>query len=154
MEDLNQQPNKMIPIIVIAGIVVLILVGLVMYMNSRKASITDTITPTPSTSIPVTSVPNNTRPTLIPTVPITYTPDSTGGNIPTFPPEEIVTADQKIELQKRLPVRTADFTISFDYAEDSFLVNLQQPADQSREAFNTWLNTNYPSLDIALFTFQ
>lgn len=60
-------------------------------------------------------------------------------------------SDQKLDLLKKLPFKTAYFTIDFDYVEDKFTVSYNEPKSTSKNMFFSWLSQNYPALKIEDF---
>jgi len=95
--------------------------------------------PTKSSNLPASQF-LSPSPTLIP-------PEADTGALEEQLPKEVADlATQKQELKKKLPVILSGFTITFDYAEDKFVVNLTVPKETSQKAFENWLKTNYPAI--------
>jgi flagellar basal body-associated protein FliL len=64
----------------------------------------------------------------------------------TLPKEIQDLSDQKQTLKKMTPLSQPLFMISFDYSEDKFIVNLNEPKNESQISFYDWKNTNYPNI--------
>ena len=92
----------------------------------------------------------DTFPTLPPLAP-TFTGGLEKQNIPQ---EETDLAVQKRELRQKTPLSEDSFTITFDYANDIFIVTLKEPKDINKKDFDLWLNTNYPNIPLDRFGFK
>lgn len=70
-------------------------------------------------------------------------------------PQEIKNISlQKQDLRSKLPLNLSTFSIDFDYAEDKFVVTLNDPKDQARTEFENWRKANYPALVTSQFNFK
>jgi len=157
------QSDKKIYLIIGAAIIVLILViSVILLLSNRQkpgtqkppiSSGSPTQSPQNSSSLqysqssPLTSPVTN--PTLIPVVPFTGV-----GEDQNISPEETLLATQKQTLRKLMPLDEAGFSLSFDYANDTFQVLLKDPKDSSLSLFNQWLKTNYPALPLDRFSIK
>jgi len=131
----------------IALVVLLILILIIPF--SKKSTNNN---PSPSTNFPTpTSVQTNstdlTNSTSIPA-------DFTGVAEEELPQAVVDAAYQKQDLRKQLPIILTSFKIDFNYAEDKFIVTLNEPKDQSRNEFNLWKNNIYPGIEMNQFNFQ
>lgn len=127
------------------------------------------------TKPPAKPVPTNTPlPTLIPTeiqfassvpkvTPTQGTPPTPTLIPPTFtgafedqhiPQSETDLAVQKSDLRKKTPLTQPGFTITFDYANDQFVVTLNEPKDTNRDQFLQWLQTNYSAIPLDRFNIR
>jgi len=133
-------------LIISAILVVLFLTVLFIPINRGKNEV---IIPTPAEKVvlPTKIIPKTTviSPTLIP--PQT----DTGAREVELPQGVKDLATQKQELRKATPLQLTGFIISFDYAEDKFIVNLQEPKVDTRISFETWLKANYPEIPLDRF---
>lgn len=128
-------------LIIITLVILLVLIGLTTMFNINKKKGQSKVFPSPTPFI------------IIPTT------DSGSLLAPTFtgvrevtPPKEIKDLTrQKADLIDKLPVNEAQFTITFDYTNGVFKVNLKDPKDQNRTAFTQWLQNNYPSIPLDRF---
>jgi hypothetical protein len=62
----------------------------------------------------------------------------------TLPQPTVDMIQQKQNLRLKTPLEEMYFTITFDYGEDKFIVDLKEPKEVSQKEFNQWLSTNYP----------
>lgn len=85
--------------------------------------------------------------------PTSIPPTSTGAK-DEIPKEEIDLSQQKLDLMNKLPLKTDQFTIDFDYNQDRFLVNLSLPKTENKVHFDQWLKENYPAIPYNLFLFK
>lgn len=138
----------------ILGILILILVFLVWFFQRPKStppirSQFSTITPplpTTAVSQPISNTVSIT-PTLVP-------PQFTGGLDVTIPQPTVDASNQKQDLRRKTPYHSDAFDITFDYANDIFIVKLQNPKDTNKVSFATWLKQTYPLIPISNFIFQ
>ena len=143
-----------------AGIfVIIILIILIVPMGNKKTSTTPSQFPTPTgvqapdrfqppTPLVSEAPSTGSSPTLIP-------PHFTGvDSSQVFPPEMIRLSEQKTELRRKAPLEMSFGTISFDYGNDTFIVSLKEPKNESQIAFNTWIKEMYPALTLDQFAFQ
>lgn len=99
----------------------------------------DITQPTPTTiEVRITN-----RPTIAPTF--------TGASDEELPKEEKDLVDQKQALKQKLPLTETVFTITFDYGEDKFIVELAEPKEENRAKFDQWRQTNYPAIPVDRF---
>lgn len=111
-----------------------------------------TLIPTLSYSQPTGAPPGQVKQNVTPTlIPVDYTGAIENQRLPQA--EEDL-ANQKSTLRKKLPLAQPAFIITFDYANDQFLVTLNEPKQTSKTLFIQWLQTNYPAIPIDRFTFK
>jgi heme/copper-type cytochrome/quinol oxidase subunit 2 len=133
--------------ILILFIVVIFLALVVFVLQARKNAPavqepTNTNLPTPTTIEVRTTIPPT--PTEIP-------PTSTGVFEEQLPKAEQDLVDQKQALKSKTPLTNPAFTITFDYAEDKFVVELALPKADSQTKFSQWISTNYPAIPLDRF---
>jgi hypothetical protein len=125
------------------------------------------ITPPPSPTFPPPTssfYQNKTRTTpwptfFIPTTTQTITPnltpkEFTGVKEEPIPQEMVDFSKQKLSLMEKLPLKTTDFSIDFDYDKAKFVVSLNSPKEESQKKFEDWLKNSFPSIPKDLFLFQ
>lgn len=134
---------KMFLILIIILIILFILaLFLPSYLNQK--SITNNIQQTIPTPTLVQVIPSKQPgPTLI-------EPTSTGGQ-EDIPKNVEDSAAQKQNLRRKTPFQGNGFMITFDYANDQFIVALQQPTTTNQELFKNWLKQNYPLIPLNKF---
>ena len=146
---------------IIPGAILVVMVLLVLLLPKKSSQEQPVITPTvvlPS-AIPTISR-NSSSSSSKPVIKITVTPTLVPPNFTgviedqQIPQAETDLAVQKSELRKKLPLTQPTFTITFDYANDQFLVTLSEPKDTSKTKFNEWLQNNYPKIPIDRFAFK
>lgn len=71
-----------------------------------------------------------------------------------IPQAETDLSVQKNDLRKKTPLTQPNFTITFDYANDLFLVTLKDPKDASKTEFQQWLQANYSNIPLDRFEFK
>jgi len=89
--------------------------------------------------------------TTIPPTPAGISPTSTGVFEEELPKEIQDLADQKQALKAKTPLTEINFIITFDYGEDKFIVQLQDPKPESQTKFKEWLQANFPAIPIDRF---
>lgn len=146
---------------IIPGAVLVIVILLVLLIPKKNNQVQPTVTPT--IALP-TALPTETRTspsvTTKPGIKITVTPTLVPANFTgvveeqQIPQAETDLAVQKSALRKKLPLAQPTFTITFDYADDQFVVTLSEPKDTSKNQFNQWLQGNYPKIPIDRFSFK
>jgi len=141
----------------VPGIVVLIVVGIVLIIPFGKKKETSNPSPTSMIIIPTIILPTRTpfstirpeTPTLIPIQ--TFTGADINQELPTDVKDIGI---QKTTLRRQTPLTLEFGTLSFDYENDQFIVQLLDPTEQNKNQFITWLTANYPALTIDKFAFQ
>lgn len=128
----------------IALVVLLILVIIIPFSRKPVINNQSVITnfPTP-TSVEFSPSQSNSAPA-----------DSTGVAEEELPAVVVDASTQKQNLRGQLPMTLSSFSINFNYAEDRFVVTLNDPKDQSRTEFNLWKNNTYPAIEMNQFNFQ
>jgi hypothetical protein len=138
----------------------LILMILTLALQNRKKTGEQAVpSPTPTLSFPTTHPRIKTRLTPSPTISSTITPTPisptfTGVKEEPIPQEMVDFSKQKLSLMQKLPLKTTDFAIDFDYDNDKFVVKLNPPKEESQKKFEDWLKNSYPSIPKDLFLFQ
>lgn len=127
----------------VALVVLLILIIVIPF--SKKSS--SSLRPTPYTLLSPT-------PYTLPPTPLNVSADSTGVAEEELPQEVVDASYQKQDLRNQLPISLSSFSIDFNYAEDKFIVTLNDPKGQSRNEFNQWKNNTYPGIEVSQFNFQ
>ena len=106
-------------------------------------------------------------PTTVQVVPTPFTPNvaSSSGEVGLISPTNTgvnenvpqPTLDyslQKQALRQKTPLTAANFKITFDYANDDFIVTPTSPSSPISQTFPTWLKQNYPLLPMSQFVLQ
>jgi hypothetical protein len=121
-------------LIIILIIVITIIIVIVIIRSISLSSPTTPYSLQPTTYTPLPT------PTLIPL-------HFTGGDISQdLPPDIKLLSEQKTKLRKKTPLTLPFGDISFDYTNDTFILLLNEPKDQSQTAFNAWLKQTYPAI--------
>jgi len=128
---------------------ILILVILFMIALVFRSQFSSTTTEKNFTAITPTQVP----PTEEPFNPDSIVPTFTGAD-DYLPPEVIKQGDQIQNLKAKTPLKEPNFSMVYDYANAVFIVTLNEPKDQNRQLFQTWLSDNYPDITGDQFTFK
>lgn len=140
------KPNLYIYIVIL--FLIMLILSLIAFALQRKkdwptlVEPTAVIQPTPTTIEVRTTIPST--PTEIP-------PTSTGVFEEELPKNLQDLSTQKQDLKSKVPINNPNFVITFDYGEDKFVVELQEPKAQSQVRFKEWLNTNYPAIPLDRF---
>ncbi len=146
-----------VPVVVI---VVILVVVLVIPLGKKKTNDNSIVSPTP---IAINGAPTHyLLPTLLPTLVPTNGPTPTlipfrytGADlIQDIPPEVEQLGKQKSELQDKTPLELPFGTLSFDYKNDIFKLNLKEPKDQSKTAFEAWRLQTSPAIPVEQFAIQ
>jgi len=125
--------------------VITIFFSLIVFLLQRKQN-----APSPTEPVDI-NLPTPTTVEVRVTTPPTVAPTFTGALDEELPKEERDLVEQKQALKTRLPLTEANFTITFDYGEDKFIVELAEPKAESQVKFNDWLQANYPAIPIDRF---
>jgi hypothetical protein len=160
----NKNQYLVIILSLLSLVIVLSILTLVI-QNSKKTTNQTPSNPTPTyPPVPTTYQKSQTRltPMLTSITPIinqSITPnltpiEFTGVKEEPIPQEMVDFSKQKLSLMKKLPLKTADFAIDFDYDNDKFVVKLNPPHEDSQKKFDDWLKNNYPSISKDQFIFQ
>jgi len=102
------------------------------------------------------NVPKPTSVVVVPTSSsgkIVLTPRFTGAN-ESIPSPILNFAIQKQALKKKLPFIQNQFTITYDYQSDTFVVTLTEPKQNNKTIFEQWLQQNYPLIPFNKFLFK
>jgi len=161
--ELNKNRYAIIIFFLFSLVMVLLILTLVI-QNSKKTINQLPPTPTPTLPIPtthqrmqtrLTPLPNFITPTINETVTPNLTPiEFTGVKDEPIPQEIVDYTNQKLTLMQKMPFKTTDFTIDFDYNNDKFIVELNPPEEDNQKKFENWLKDNYPSIPKDQFLFQ
>ncbi len=124
-----------------------LIVSVIILSSSKKPSPTiqpqsQSLAPTPLVIVPTSSSGK-----------IVLTPRFTGANI-NIPPLLLNTAQQKQALKKKTPLTENEFTITYDYQSDTFIVTLSEPKQDNKAVFEPWLKQNYPLIPLNKFLFK
>jgi hypothetical protein len=160
----NKNRYLVIVLSLLSLVVVLSILTLVI-QNSKKTTNQTPSNPTPTyPPMPTTYQQSQTRLTPIPiyitpiidqSITPNLTPiEFTGVREEPIPQEMVDFSNQKLSLMEKLPLKTTDFTIDFDYDKAKFVVSLNPPKEESQKKFEDWLKNSYPSLPKDLFLFQ
>ncbi len=136
---------------VIFAIITYIIISLTWRKNNKKnggVNIPTVAIPTdinkPSTS---TQLSPKTSPTIAPT-------DFTGANPKiSIDPKEQKSINEEVELRHKSPVKTQYFTITFNYVDDVFEVQLKKDREKTKNEFEKWRGKNYPDISLQRFRF-
>ena len=160
----NKSRYLVIVLSLLSLVIVLSILTLVI-QNSKKTTNQTPSNPTPTyPPVPTTYQKSQTRLTpmpiyITPIINQSITPDLTpieftGVKEEPIPQEMVDFSKQKLSLMKKLPLKTTDFVINFDYDNDKFVVKLNPPHEDSQKKFDDWLKNNYPSIPKDKFIFQ
>jgi hypothetical protein len=141
-----QKPHILVYVgLILILVVLVILVSIISLPQSKKFNISPSIKPIPTIS-------NHLQPIITITKPPLLSPTGTGAS-EEIPKAVEDAATQKQNLKKILPLQQANFKITFDYANDKFIVALTEPKNSSKLIFFAWLKNNYPLISISKFIF-
>ena len=155
--------NKKNPyLILIPGLLLflIILMTLTFFLqNKKRVEKKLSFPPSPTFSFPPDYSKNKKSPSLSPSLKPTPTPTPipptfTGADQETIPQEIVDYTQQKLTLMQKLPLKTTEFTINFDYDNDKFIVKLNPPKEENQKKFEDWLKNNYSSIPKDQFLFQ
>lgn len=76
------------------------------------------------------------------TIPEKIEPTFTGVLEEEIPKEEQEKINQAFELRQRLPIKTSQFELDYDYENDNFVVKIAEPFAENRQKFGQWLIDN------------
>jgi len=161
----NNKNRHLVIILSLLSLVIVLSILTLVIQNSKKTTNQTPSNPTPTyPPVPTTYQQSQTRLTLLPTsiTPIidqSITPnltpiEFTGVKEEPIPQEMVDFSEQKLSLMQKLPLKTNDFAIDFDYDNDKFVVKLNPPKEESQKKFEDWLKNSYPSIPKDLFLFQ
>lgn len=127
--------------------VIVIFLSLAVWLLQQRKNIspstesTDLVQPTPTT------IETRTTPSASDENPAT----STGVLEEKLPKNLQDLSDQKQALKLIMPLSETYFSITFDYGEDKFIVELKEPKTDSEIKFKEWLTSNYPAIPLDRF---
>jgi predicted PurR-regulated permease PerM len=161
----HNKKRYLVIILSLLSLVIVLSILTLVIQNSKKTTNQTPSNPTPTyPPLPTTYQQSQTRLTPIPTsiTPIidqSITPnltpiEFTGVKEEPIPQEMVDFSKQKLSLMQKLPLKTTDFAIDFDYDNDKFVVTLNPPKEESQKKFEDWLKNSYPSIPKDLFIFQ
>ena len=79
----------------------------------------------------------------------------TGDKEEAFPEDVAKSTNKAFELRQKLPITTANFSLSYDYKNAVFTVVLFQPVTSNKVAFNQWIIDNgYAAIAKEKFIFK
>jgi hypothetical protein len=163
---MERNKNRYLVIILsLLSLVIVLSILTLVIQNSKKTTNQTPSNPTPTyPPVPTTYQKSQTRLTpmpiyITPIINQSITPDLTpieftGVKEEPIPQEMVDFSKQKLSLMKKLPLKTADFVINFDYDNDKFVVKLNLSYEDSQKKFDDWLKNNYPSIPKDQFIFQ
>jgi hypothetical protein len=162
--EYNKNRYLVIILSLLSLVIVLSILTLVI-QNSKKTTNQTPSNPTPTyPPVPTTYQQSQTRLTpmltsITPIIDQSITPnltpiEFTGVKEEPIPQEMVDFSKQKLSLMQKLPLKTEDFSIDFDYDNDRFVVKLNPPHEDSQKKFDDWLKNSYPSIPKDLFLFQ
>lgn len=130
-------------------IILLLLIMTFLILNLRKSTQigTEVLSPTPL-------IPSSIPPRIPSQIPVTIVPTFTGVKDEPLPQAIIDLSTQKQALRAKTPFSTIDFTITYDYKLDGFVVTLSPPQTQTKITFEDWLKQNFPAIPLSRFTFK
>lgn len=128
-------------------LIFLTVVVILTVLKKSKPPLPSSITPTSiyPTKIVISPPPT---PTLIPVAPFTGVLEET------LPQPTVDMIQQKQNLRQKTPLETGYFTITFDYGEDKFVVELKEPKEETKLKFEEWKTINYPAIPSDRFTIK
>jgi len=152
------QHNKVV-IIGLMIVCIMIIVLLLLISNNTTLPSENEVTPI------VTQIPEVQEPSPTPTIPISIHPDSpdfpivspqpqTGALEEPLEQSEIDSINQEQALRAASPVREPKFTVSYDWGEDYFSLELKEPKNEALDAFNQWRATSYNGIAESRFQLQ
>jgi len=163
---MEHNKNRYLVIIIsLLSLVIVLSILTLVIQNSKKRTSQTLPTPTPTypptptthqqTQARLTPLPTFITPTINQSITPNLTPiEFTGVKEEPIPQEMVDFSKQKLSLMQKLPLKTTDFAIDFDYDNDKFVVKLNPPKEDSQKKFDDWLKNNYPSIAQDKFTFQ
>jgi len=157
---MKKNKNSYLIFIPVLFLFFIILMVFTLFLQNRKKTVGKIIpSPNPTLFFPTTHQGAKTRLTPKPTlttniIPTTILPTFTGVEEEKIPQEIVDFSQQKLNLIQRLPLKTTNFSIDFDYENDKFIVKLNPPKEESQKKFEDWLKNNYFSTFKDLFIFQ
>ena len=150
---------SLLSLVIILSILTLVIQNSKKTTNQTPSNPTPTYPPMPTTyqqsQTRLTPLPISSRPIIDQSITPDLTPiEFTGVKEEPIPQEMVDFSKQKISLMQKLPLKTTDFAIDFDYDNDKFVVKLNPPKEESQKKFEDWLKNSYPSIPKDLFLFQ
>ncbi len=131
-------------LVIVLGILIL-LVSLYASRRQPKGNIQTRNIPSPTPFVVVPTLKSPAKSEII-----NITPRFTGAN-EDIPQPTLSAASQKQRLKKNLPINTKEFSITYDYSSDLFVVVLAEPKSENKTIFMNWLKENYPLLTLNKF---
>ena len=167
---MERNKNRYLVIILsLLSLVIVLSILTIVIQNSKKttnqtpSNTTPTYPPVPTTyqttyqqsQTRLTPIPTSITPIIDQSITPNLTPiEFTGVKEEPIPQEMVDFSRQKLSLMQKLPLKTTDFAIDFDYDNDKFVVKLNPPHEDSQKKFDDWLKNNYPSIPKDQFIFQ
>jgi len=150
---------SLLSLVIVLSILTLVIQNSKKTTNQTPSNPTPTYPPMPTTyqqsQTRLTPLPISIRPIIDQSITPDLTPiEFTGVKEEPIPQEMVDFSKQKLSLMQKLPLKTADFVIDFDYDNDKFVVKLNPPHEDSQKKFDDWLKNNYPSISKDQFIFQ
>jgi hypothetical protein len=150
---------SLLSLVIVLSILTLVIQNSKKTTNQAPSNPTPTYPPAPTTyqrsKTRLTPIPTSITPIIDQSITPNLTPiEFTGVKEEPIPQEMVDFSKQKLSLMQKLPLKTTDFTIDFDYDKAKFVVNLNPPKEESQKKFEDWLKNSYPSIPKDLFLFQ
>lgn len=133
----------------ISGALIFLFILIIIIPFSKRAPVQDDQS-VPTDQVFPTSVEIN--PTLSSGEQIESVPaDFTGALEEPIPQQIADRANQKRDLQEKVPLDLSTFSIDFDYEQDKFIATLRDPKEQAQKEFESWRTASYPGLNAEQF---
>ncbi len=147
MFDLDQTKLRIIFGIAIVLLIFLFVTSTLLNIQQKRQSTTTSKTTYNSTNY-LTPAKKTEIATPYPTI---EPADFTGVKEEELPKDIKDYSDQKLSLLEKIPLKLAYFTIDFDYVDDKFTIKYNEPINNAKQIFSSWLLKNYPALKISDF---
>jgi len=165
MEQKNKKNLYFLFIVILLFLFFSLIISTIIVQNSKKRVVEKKSSPLFNLPSPTYFYQENkNQPTNVPSLTITkidltitpnLTPhEFTGVKEEPIDQELIDFTQQKLSLMEKLPLKTTDFTIDFDYDNDKFIIKLNPPKEETKNKFDEWLKNNYPLIPKEQFIFQ
>lgn len=142
------QPNLKILLVLSGILAVILIVVLIIPLGRKSVEQGSGNLPTPTTVAPQENI------RLDAPTPTIAVREFTGVEDVPLPENVATFVNQKQDLRSKAPLTLSTFVIDFDYAEDKFTIQLNDPKDQALREFESWRNNNYPAVTTDQFIFR
>lgn len=141
--------NLKIYIFILIVVLLLLFIAVILITNKKISPTNDSQIHVTSAPIPtLIKLPSKTTNTITPTL---VQPTFTGVKLEELSKEITDLATQKQEFKRKLPLKEDGFTITFDFANDKFIVALKGPKQVTRIMFSSWKEKNCTAIPIDRF---